>query len=208
MTLPDKLMVSLRLAGSGTPVATDVIAAFHGWIAARAFDEILIDVADYSHVPEGPGVVLIGYDHNYSVAQRARDIELSCYRKRETRGSNPLLQTLRRLLETCWLLRGPLGERGVELRSAAVEITVFDRLLTEHQPFRATELAWLVAEHLASAIGVRPAVTVASDTARPTLRAAWAVPAAVDSLLERLRSPGTGAQGDSEHCADVTRGNP
>lgn len=203
MTLPHKLMVSLELRGSGAPVAAEVIAAFHGWIAARTLDEILIDVADYSHVPHGPGVVLIGYDHNYAVAQRVRQIELSCFRKREIVGSNPLLQTLRRLLEACWLLRGPLGERGVELHATGVEVTVFDRMVTEHQPFRTTELAWLVAEHLASATGVRPGVTVVADTARPTVHAAWAAPVVVDGLLERLQDAGSEAPSAVGHAPGV-----
>ena len=31
------------------------IEIFHGWIKEEAFDELLIDVADYRHVPDGPG---------------------------------------------------------------------------------------------------------------------------------------------------------
>lgn len=45
------------------------IGAFHGWIQRRALDGLLIDVADYQHVPGGPGVMLIGHE-----ADRALDL--------------------------------------------------------------------------------------------------------------------------------------
>lgn len=193
MTLPDKLMLSLRFRASGASVVSKVIATFHEWIAARALDEVLIDVADYSHVPGGPGVVLVGYDHNYFVAQRGQQIELGCFRKRNGSEQNPLLKTLRRLLEAASLLQGPLRECGVEGHTAAVDVTVFDRKLTEHHPFRTGEFAWLIAEHLAGVLGARPHVTVASGTARPTVHAAWVTPTAVGNLLEMLEGSGTGA---------------
>lgn len=187
MTLPDKLMVCLRLSGSGASVLPKINATFHQWIASHALGEIVIDVADYSHVPGGPGVVLIGYDYNYSVTQRGHEIELGCLHKRSTPGQNPLLNTLRRLLEAGCLLEAPLRECDVELLTAGAEVTVFDRKATDHHPFRTAEFAWWVAEHLRAVNGTRPQVTVASGSARPTVHAAWATPTALGSLLERLR---------------------
>ena len=46
---------------------TDAIPVFHRWIQKRNLPEMLIDVADYSHVPEGPGVLLIAHEANYSL---------------------------------------------------------------------------------------------------------------------------------------------
>jgi len=46
-----------------------VIPIFHQWIQDQIFDELLLDVANYSHVPEGPGVVLIGHE---AAVQQAR----------------------------------------------------------------------------------------------------------------------------------------
>ena len=40
---------------------SDAIAVFHRWIQRRVAAELLIDVADYLHVPEGPGIMLIGH---------------------------------------------------------------------------------------------------------------------------------------------------
>jgi hypothetical protein len=40
----------------------DFIAIFHSWIQQDALDELLIDVADYTHVPGGPGVLLVAHE--------------------------------------------------------------------------------------------------------------------------------------------------
>ena len=45
----------------------DAIPVFHRWIQDRVCPEMLIDVADYRHVPNGPGVMLIAHEANYSL---------------------------------------------------------------------------------------------------------------------------------------------
>jgi hypothetical protein len=47
----------------------DFIPVFHGWIQRKAVDGLLVDVADYSHLPNSPGVVLVGHE-----ADRAMDL--------------------------------------------------------------------------------------------------------------------------------------
>src|SRR5450755_4649168 len=54
--------VKLLIQNPGEASLEPLIPVFHGWIENRAAeDELLIDVADYIHVPAGPGVVLIGH---------------------------------------------------------------------------------------------------------------------------------------------------
>jgi hypothetical protein len=48
----------------------DLIPIFHRWIQEQAVDGMLIDVADYAHVPAGPGVLLVAHDAFYSVDNR------------------------------------------------------------------------------------------------------------------------------------------
>src|SRR5215467_14630610 len=45
----------------------DAIPIFHRWIQDHVCPEMLIDVADYRHVPNGPGVMLIGHEASYSL---------------------------------------------------------------------------------------------------------------------------------------------
>lgn len=41
------------------------IELFHGWVSAQSLEGMSIDVVDYRHVPNGPGVVLIGLEGDY-----------------------------------------------------------------------------------------------------------------------------------------------
>lgn len=40
---------------------------FQTWIQNKLTSELLIDVADYLHVPAGPGMVLVGLEADYSL---------------------------------------------------------------------------------------------------------------------------------------------
>jgi hypothetical protein len=46
-----------------------LVPVFHSWIQEQSFEELLIDVADYRHVPDGPGVMVIGHEADYSLDQ-------------------------------------------------------------------------------------------------------------------------------------------
>lgn len=49
-------------------LATDweqFINVFHSWVADQSMPEMMIDVADYRHVPNGPGVVMVGNEADY-----------------------------------------------------------------------------------------------------------------------------------------------
>ena len=47
------------------------IKLFHRFIQEQAVLGLLVDVADYAHVPHGPGVILIGHDVDYAVDSTA-----------------------------------------------------------------------------------------------------------------------------------------
>jgi hypothetical protein len=60
------------IAGDGFhPEAEQLIPIFHRWIQESAVPGMLVDVTDYSHVPAGPGVILIAHEGFYSVDHRA-----------------------------------------------------------------------------------------------------------------------------------------
>jgi hypothetical protein len=48
-----------------------LIPVFHRWIRENTLPGTLVVVADYHHVPEGPGVMLIAHDAFYSLDNRA-----------------------------------------------------------------------------------------------------------------------------------------
>ena len=52
-----------KLAIFAEPVAAvsakAIIPVFHKWIREQSIDELLIDVADYTHLPSGPNALLV-----------------------------------------------------------------------------------------------------------------------------------------------------
>jgi hypothetical protein len=60
-----QLKIYLTPESARTLDVEDLIPVFHRWIKQRALPELTIDVANYRHVPNGPGVVLIGHGADY-----------------------------------------------------------------------------------------------------------------------------------------------
>lgn len=58
------------------------IDIFHEWIRLRSLSGVLLDVADYRHVPEGPGIMLITHDINFSMDYAEGRFGLFAQRKR------------------------------------------------------------------------------------------------------------------------------
>lgn len=68
-TATDIVRISAKLYADN-PEVIDLeayIPLFHGWIQRRTLDGVPIDVADYAHVPDGPGVMLIGHEADRSL---------------------------------------------------------------------------------------------------------------------------------------------
>jgi hypothetical protein len=106
------------------------IGVFHRWIKERILPELLVDVANYAHVPEGPGVVLIGHGSDYFMDQGAARLGLLHNRKRA--GFPPaerLADLARRTLNAATLLEREPALSG-KLRFATNELLfrINDRL--------------------------------------------------------------------------------
>ena len=64
------------------------IPVFHRWIQTAALDrQLLIDVADYTHLVDGPTVLLVGHEVNVSLDTAEDQLGLLCTRKRPQSGS-------------------------------------------------------------------------------------------------------------------------
>ena len=65
----------------------EFIPEFHKWIQNESIkDHLLIDVADYSHIIDGPGVMLIAHEANISLDQEHRKPGLLYMRKTKVNG--------------------------------------------------------------------------------------------------------------------------
>lgn len=109
-----------------------LIPVFHGWIQNEVFDERLLDIADYRHVHDGPGVILIGLEGDYSVDNTDGRSGVRYNRKAGLAGSNRdrLKQASRAALSACQRLELEPGLGGkLRFNGEDVEIFVNDRLL-------------------------------------------------------------------------------
>ena len=130
------------------------IPVFHDWIQHQRLDELLIDVVDYRHVHNGPGVMLIAHDAHYAIDRADGRMGLLYSRRRETHPARNAIQSvterLRSVLQcalaACQLLeaepslQGRLRFRSDELllrvndRLVSPTLTAFDDLQTHLQP--------------------------------------------------------------------------
>ncbi|HSY24615.1 MAG TPA: hypothetical protein VK841_20960 [Polyangiaceae bacterium] len=80
-----KLQLKIFVArdSAGAPAET-IIPVFHTWIREHAIPELLVDVTNYAHVPEGPGVVVIGHATDYFYDEGGGRAGLLCNRKRQS----------------------------------------------------------------------------------------------------------------------------
>jgi hypothetical protein len=109
-----------------------LIPVFHNWIQDQVFDELLIDVADYRHVPAGPGVMLIGHQANYSVDNTDDRLGVRYNRKAPLDGSNQdrLAQAARSALNACQKLEGDQRLKGgLRFNGREIELFINDRAL-------------------------------------------------------------------------------
>ncbi len=104
------------------------VKVFHGWIKDTVCEETMIDVAEYRHVPAGPGVLLIGLEANYSVDERENKPGLLYNRKSALDGSfqSRLAQAHNAALNACDRLE---KEMDVKFDRSRLEVFVNDRLL-------------------------------------------------------------------------------
>ena len=112
----------------------DFVPIFHSWIQKQIVeDHLLVDVHNYSHVHQGPGILLVAHQGNFSMDLGGDRLGLFYYRKRGINGSS--LERLKTILKTtlraCALLEAT-PELAGKLRFKADEVLMVgnDRLQT------------------------------------------------------------------------------
>jgi len=120
------------------PAPADLSAAipvFHRWIQDRVCPEMLIDVADYRHVPNGPGVMLIGHEANYSLDNTKGRLGLLYSRKQSGGGAQGnLRQAFDAALAACRRLeQDPAFAGNLSFEDGSCEFSINDRLLAPNR---------------------------------------------------------------------------
>ena len=143
---------------------TDFIDVFHGWI--QASDGFYHDVADYSHMQAGPGIVLVANSANVGIDETGNRRGLLLTQKTHVNGSNSqaLKETLRSALESCSKLENDPKLKG-EIKFSGDEIVfaINDRLTAPNDAAAFAELAREV-ESLSQKLFAGAAFTVQRDS--------------------------------------------
>lgn len=108
------------------------IPIFHSWIQKKVTEEMILDVADYAHVPQGPGVMLIGHQANISMDEIEGRLGLLYNRKVKEEGSNE--EKIKRLFKWAFNHAKRLQEESsldekLKFTAHSFQLIVNDRLL-------------------------------------------------------------------------------
>lgn len=134
---PDHINVKIFALEPAPRDLAGAIPVFHRWIQQSAAPELLIDVADYRHVPAGPGVILVGFEANYSLDLTENRLGLLYNRKKPMAGS--LDEKLRQAYEAAWaacrrLEQEPEFHGKLHFDPNSCEVIFNDRLLAPNSP--------------------------------------------------------------------------
>lgn len=77
----DRFAVKFPIQASPEFDQASLIPILHEWIRLKALPGTLLDVADYRHVPNGPGIMLITYETNYALDEGDGQLGLYAQRK-------------------------------------------------------------------------------------------------------------------------------
>jgi hypothetical protein len=135
-----KIAVKIFASPNDIPL-TDFIDVFHGWI--QATDGVYHDVADYSHMRAGPGIVLVASHANLSIDETNNRRGLLYRQKSHLSGSNEekIRAILRAALKYCRRLEEEPVLRGkLKFSNEEIFISINDRLLAPNRQGTLTAL--------------------------------------------------------------------
>ena len=126
--VPKRLGVKFGLKQEPRIQPKDIVPIFQRWIQDHTVDGMLIDVIDYKHVPEGPGVILIADEGDYAYDLGDGQFGLHYIRKRNLPDdlSNALRLAFRHALQAAVALEQEVPG-DIEFDFSSAKISFLDR---------------------------------------------------------------------------------
>lgn len=128
---PERLAVKLYVADPETFDRQRPIEIFHRWIQEDAIPGLPIDVHDYTHMPDGPGVLLVTHEGHLRTDETDRRIGLEYEWKRRGKGTlgQRVLKTLTRTLDAAARLEAETADdRPIRFDPRELRLRFTDRL--------------------------------------------------------------------------------
>jgi hypothetical protein len=127
--LAHKLEVKIFTRSVEAPPLAAIVRVFQDWIRRGVLGELMIDVVDYGHVHDGPGVVLIGDGSDYALDLAEGRPGLFYRRKRHAPAPPERLRdAFRRALSACRQLSIEPELAGLEFSTEELKFCITDRL--------------------------------------------------------------------------------
>ena len=168
------------------------VPVFHRWIQTRALEgHQLIDVADYKHVQEGPGTVLISHEANIHADLGDGRLGLLYVRKQPLTGSftQRLRATLRYTLQCASLLERDASLQGIGFQTNDPIFRIYDRLLAPNTAQAFAQIGPDLEPVLKNLYGANVTLTHTPDAER-LFEVAISAPASpeIEKLLTRIEA--------------------
>jgi len=130
--IPKRLSIKLFVEDPSAVNLPDVMPVFQRWIQEHTVEGLLIDVIDYKHVPDGPGIILIADEGDYGLDMGNGRPGLKYVRKRHSFES--LAELLSESFRLAFTAGQKLGEEptleDLNISVNELEIAFLDRLNT------------------------------------------------------------------------------
>ncbi|TVR15596.1 MAG: hypothetical protein EA401_02555 [Planctomycetota bacterium] len=151
---------------------TALIPVFHRWIQEDVVGGIPLDVADYRHVPNGPGVLLIGHDADWGVDEHEGPHGLIYNHKRNLQGetdADRIAFCVQQLLHAVKVLH---SEDSLDIRfsSERLRLVFNDRLQQPNDDSTFEALRPAIETALSQVFGEQVEAMIERDTTDPRWR--------------------------------------
>ncbi len=147
-----RLGVKFFAASPASISLPDFIPIFHTWIQKQIVEgHLLIDIHDYSHIHQGPGILLVAHEGNFSVDMGEGRPGLLYYRKQPGVDFAAVVQSA---IGACRLLESEPTLKGrVRFPTSELLIIANDRLHAPNNEQTFSELRPLLSSTLQKALG-------------------------------------------------------
>src|ERR1051325_745702 len=148
-----KLGIKFFMTDPNAVPVQDFIPVFQSWIQGHAIpDHMLVDVHNYSHMHEGPGILLVAHEGNFSIDMTSGRPGLLYYRKAPT--ALPPVEHVATILRSALQAR-QLLEKDAAVRFSTEELLIIanDRLGAPNNETTYMQLQPIIAEALKLVFG-------------------------------------------------------
>ena len=146
-----KLGIKFFMTNPNAVPVLDFIPVFQKWIQGQVIpNHMLIDIHNYSHIHNGPGILLVAHEGNFSIDMADARTGLLYYRKQ------PNGDAVKTALHACALLeKEPAFGGRIQFRKDEVEVVANDRLVAPNEDATLAELEPVLSAALKGALGAK-----------------------------------------------------